>query len=84
MLHKFLEPGPWFRAKSYGLGAGLPIRWQGWALLAAHVATIAGIALAFADRPAILITMVLLTTFLPLPIYAARTEGGWRWRWGGR
>jgi hypothetical protein len=31
----------WFRAKKFGWGWGLPIRWQGWLVLAASVALIA-------------------------------------------
>jgi hypothetical protein len=33
------EPAPryWFRAKTYGWGWGLPLRWQGWAVLVVFV-----------------------------------------------
>jgi hypothetical protein len=44
MLHMFLEKGPWFRPKKYGYGASLPFKWQGWALLVAHMALIMGVA----------------------------------------
>lgn len=30
----------WFRAKRYGWGWGLPLCWQGWAVLASHLAAI--------------------------------------------
>ena len=30
----------WFAPKRYGLGAGLPIAWQGWAVLAVFIAII--------------------------------------------
>lgn len=82
MLHKFFEEGAWFRPKMFGYGAGLPLVWQGWAFLLAHVGLILGIALAFQGRPAILIPLILFAAIAPFPIYAARTEGGWRWRWG--
>src|SRR3546814_6692541 len=36
MLHIFLDERPWFRAKRHGYGAGLPIAWQGWVMLAAQ------------------------------------------------
>ena len=42
MLHMFLKKGDWFAPKRYGYGTGLPIAWQGWALLAAYGAGIAG------------------------------------------
>ncbi len=28
--------------------------------------------------------LTLLPAFAPLPLYHARTKGGWRWRWGER
>ena len=28
---------PWFRAKKYGLGWGLPVTWQGWVVLIAYL-----------------------------------------------
>ncbi len=82
MLHLFLEKGPWFRAKSHGIGAGLPMKWQGWVMLAAHVAAMGGLALLLQDRPLVLIPLIILVAVLPFPLYAARTEGGWRWQWG--
>lgn len=71
----------WFRPKSFGLGAGLPIVWQGWALLAAHIALIIGLAFLMIDWPIAMIAAVIPAALLPLPIYAAKTEGGWHWRW---
>lgn len=79
----FNDNRPWFRQKVYGYGAGLPIAWQGWALLALHLAMIAGLVFRLQDRPLVLAAAVAAAAILPLPIYAARTEGGWRWRWGG-
>lgn len=83
MLHKFFEPGMWFRPKTFGYGAGLPIAWQGWVFMAAHIALCTGIALAFHGRPILLVPLILFAAVAPLPIYAARTEGGWKWRSGG-
>lgn len=82
MLDLVLEKGPWFRAKKYGYGAGLPFKWQGWVLLVAHMALIIGLAFLLDSRPVILLPLVLLIAFAPIPIYAARTEGGWKWRNG--
>ena len=83
MLHAFMDKGPWFRAKRFGYGAGLPFKWQGWALLASHMALIIGVALLLADRPLIVVPLTLVLALAPMPIYAARTEGGWKWRGGG-
>lgn len=82
MLHLFLDERPWFRAKSHGFGTGLPIAWQGWILMAAHVGLIVGLALLLREQPVLLTIAVLFAAFAPMPIYRARTEGGWRWRWG--
>lgn len=82
MLHLFLEKGPWFRAKSHGFGAGLPMKWQGWVMLGAHVAAMGGLTLLLQDRPLVLMPLIILIAVAPFPLYAARTEGGWRWRWG--
>jgi hypothetical protein len=83
MLHLFMDKGPWFRAKRFGYGAGLPFKWQGWALLLSHMALIVGVALLIDDQPMVLVPVVLLLALAPMPIYAARTEGGWKWRNGG-
>jgi hypothetical protein len=55
MLHHFTDKGPWFRAKRFGYGAGLPFKWQGWVLLLSHMALIIGLALLLADRPLIFV-----------------------------
>lgn len=83
MLHLLFEKGPWFRAKRYGYGAGLPFKWQGWVLMLAHMALIIGLAIALGERPMAALPLILLASFAPLPVYAAKTEGGWKWRWGG-
>jgi hypothetical protein len=83
MLHLFKNEGAWFRAKKFGYGAGLPFKWQGWALLLGHMALIIGAALLFKDSPVIFVPLALLIALAPMPVYAARTEGGWKWRWRG-
>lgn len=80
MIHLFPDKRPWFRPKSHGYGTGLPIAWQGWVLMALHVALIAGIAVLLRDRPVTMAIAVLIAGLAPMPIYRARTEGGWRWR----
>jgi hypothetical protein len=82
MLHIFMDKGPWFRAKRFGYGAGLPFKWQGWVLFIAHMALIIGLAFMLGDRPIIFVPLMLLVAIAPMPIYAARTEGGWKWRSG--
>ena len=84
MIHLLFDGRPWFRAKRYGFGAGLPIVWQGWLLMALHIGVIAGLAFLLEDQPALQFTTILIAAFAPLPIYAHKTEGGWRWRWGNK
>lgn len=88
MLHKFFEPGDWFSAKTHGYGAGLPIAWQGWALLASYLALGVGSGLliergSFGSIVAGITTLVVATVVFVL-IAKRRTRGGWRWRNGER
>ncbi len=90
MLTSFLEDRPWFAPKSYGIGAGKPISWQGWALTALHVLLVVAVTLVLvrshpriyhANR-ALLVMIEACLLGLPAPLYAAKTRGGWKWRWG--
>lgn len=73
----------WFAQKRYGYGAGLPIAWQGWALLAGFLLLVGLAILLFGpDKPAALAIVVPAVLAL-LAIAARTTRGGWRWRWGG-
>lgn len=82
MLHVLFDDKPWFAPKRVGYGAGQPIAWQGWVLLAVHVAMIAGVGVLMRSNTMASIGLTLLAALLPLPIYAARTRGGWKWRNG--
>ena len=82
MLHLLFDRRPWFRPKRYGYGSGLPIAWQGWLLIAAHVALILGVTAILRDEPVALAAGVTVIALVPMPLYAAKTDGGWRWRWG--
>lgn len=79
-------PRPWFAAKRFGFGAGMPIAWQGWALIAAWLVLLAGVGLldrsgSGATRTAGFAILIAGTaTFIVL--VAKRTEGGPRWGWG--
>lgn len=74
----------WFAPKRYGYGAGLPISWQGWALMVAFIAVVIPLALWLADRPIELLAALVLPTTGFMVICAKTTRGGWRWRWGER
>ena len=84
MLHVILEKGPWFRAKKYGYGAGLPFKWQGWATIGLYLmALVPSVFLPNGESAisqiASLISVVVVTVIF-LVIVRSRTEGGWKWR----
>lgn len=81
------DDGAWFRPKRYGYGAGLPLRWQGWAVLAGYIAVLLGpyrLLLAMnGTLPKVAAFAVIgLATLALVLISKARTRGGWKWRNG--
>ena len=84
MLHKFFEPGDWFAPKKIGYGAGFPIAWQGWALLAIHLAITLGCISLILTGDFVLTVLgaigMLGSTLALIPIVKARTKGGWKMR----
>ena len=73
----------WFAPKRYGYGAGLPIAWQGWAVLLSYTLLVAGSASAILPLSTFAFVAVTLGATAALLLVAARrTRGGWRWRWG--
>ena len=79
----------WFRPKRYGYGA-TPVTWQGWLVT---IATALVVVLASVVAPRIGAQGALAWTGLLFVDAVAigglvvvsyrKTEGGWRWRWGG-
>jgi undecaprenyl pyrophosphate phosphatase UppP len=84
MLHRFLEKGPWFRAKKFGYGAGLPFKWQGWVTLAVNLLAMTGLGLLADNDKAIptfvTVALMLIITGIFTIIVRNHTEGGWKWR----
>ncbi|RIX32599.1 hypothetical protein [Sphingomonas edaphi] len=74
----------WFAPKRYGIGAGLPIAWQGWLVTIAFMVAVLGTAYIFEDRPLVVVAIVLPLVAVMLVVASRTTRGGWRWRWGGR
>jgi len=76
----------WFAPKRYGLGTGLPIRWQGWAVYSAYAAALGLSGLIdkaeFSGDHAVAMALFVLATTALLLIVPGRTRGGWKWRWG--
>ena len=73
----------WFAPKRYGYGAGLPIAWQGWAVLAAFLAYCFVVSTVI-DKPGETIALVVPAAVAFVTVVAKTTRGGWRWRWGER
>ncbi len=75
----------WFAAKQYGLGAGLPIAWQGWLLFIGFMVIVIVGAITLAPRsPLAYLALVMPLAFGFAVIASKTTRGGWRWRWGQR
>ena len=72
----------WFAPKRYGYGAGLPLRWQGWVVLAAYFVVIGLAALLIPYALAAFLSIVAIATAALLMVAARKTRGGLRWRWG--
>jgi hypothetical protein len=80
----------WFRPKAYGYGA-TPTTWQGWAVVAASVIVIVAAALLILNygghsRGAYVAFFAVEAVVLAALWIVCRrkTDGEWRWRWGGR
>lgn len=76
----------WFAPKIFGIGAGFPIAWQGWALLLAYIAVLGGcVALVRTGDNVgepLGYALLVLSTAAMMVVARSRTRGGWRWRWG--
>ncbi|SNT11297.1 hypothetical protein [Sphingopyxis indica] len=86
MLHLFMGKEPWFRVEDRGLGAAIPIKWQGWVLIASYLLALAGIiglVEGTGQTPAgMAFGLALLVTAIFLIVGRKRTDGDRRWRQG--
>lgn len=74
---------PWFHPKAYGYGAGLPCSWEGWLVLAGFLGVMVGTAFIGDDTQwRLRLAVGGLAVMALVIICAAKTRGGWRWRWG--
>ena len=72
----------WFAAKRLGIGAGLPIAWQGWALLIGYFAVLGLCIWRWGEHDPVTIAVVLPLTAVLVLVTWRTTRDGWRWRWG--
>lgn len=77
------KPRHWFPAKKYGWGWGIPCAWQGWAVLAAYLGTVATASILMADRPVLQSVAIGVASLLLVGICWLKGEPP-RWRWGGK
>jgi hypothetical protein len=80
------DDGAWFAPKRFGYGSGLPIRWEGWAVLGAYLLLLVPLHF-LAEMPgaaprAVTLAIFIAATACLLVITRNKTRGGWRWRWG--
>lgn len=72
----------WFAPKRYGIGSGLPISWQGWALLLGYVVLLAAGGFLIRVSWIGFASFIVILTIAFIVVAARTTRGGWRWRWG--
>jgi hypothetical protein len=78
------EPTYWFAAKRYGWGWGLPLTWQGWAVLTAFMALLAVGFLVFPPETDVVPFLVYDAILCGLLLIVCWLKGEPpRWRWGG-
>ncbi len=81
-------PKPWFAPKRYGYGAGLPLCWEGWALLLGYATAVLFLPMislyvfGISSAPWISLAMLIVLTPPFVVVARRRTKGGWRWRNG--
>ncbi len=80
------NPKYWFKRRRYGYG-WIPVRWQGWAVLAGYLLAVVGAASAFSDPDGdemwLFLLVMLLATVGLISISFAKGPRP-RWRWGAR
>ena len=76
-----VRPGYWFAQKRFGFGS-VPATVMGWAVTAAFL-LILGLTIRAmpTDGARIVIGIAIMLSYLA--IVWLKTDGGWRWRWGG-
>lgn len=79
------EQKHWFPAKRYGWGWGLPVTWQGWAVLVAFFVLLAGgaIFLLPSHHPAMFVAYSAVLSTVLIAVCWVKGEPP-RWRWGNR
>lgn len=67
---------PWFARKRFGYGAGLPLTWQGWALLVGFLAAVFLVSQFLREPARIVAITALVVVFTPLALLKTEPPGG--------
>ena len=73
---------PWFRVKRYGVGAGLPCSWEGWAVTAAFLAVIFAVGVLTGEHTGLRIATILIAAAVFCVVARLKSDAPWKWRWG--
>jgi len=71
----------WFEAKTYGIGWGLPVNWQGWLTLCVFAGLLLG-GLAGIESSAYRIVYGIVLAALFVAVVIWKGEKPVKWRWG--
>ena len=78
---------PWFRVKRFGYGAGLPVSWEGWAVLAVFLALVLAISTLGAplsvSHPLAYFAAIIAPSIALVWIAWRKSDRSWKWRNGG-
>ena len=77
------NPNYWFPAKTYGWGWGLPIKWQGWVVIAVFLLLLLGGVLLKQYAADAIIGFATLLSVILFAICWLKGEPT-HWRWGGK
>ena len=72
----------WFSRRTFGIGSGWPISWQGWVVSLIYAVIIGAALLLLGNRQWLVAAVIVPATLLFVLIVARTTRGGVRWRWG--
>lgn len=85
----------WFRPKTHGYGAA-PTNWKGWAVIAVFMLATGLLTWLVLLRPAlesgrtdpglIVVWLVMVAALVTVMLLfgKSKTDGDWKWRWGGK
>ena len=80
------EKDIWFPAKRYGYGWGLPVTWQGWAVLLAYMLLVGLTGFTLTDSPGEVLALIIINVVLIIILFLICMRKGEKaaWRWGDK